>query len=427
MKNLFKTLVISTAIALVFAPTALAQSLVIKSQKIVTNTNAGQIQGGVLVIKDGKIISIDQNRDASGDKIIAGKTLWVTPGIFAAYSTLGLVEVSGESTTNHIKSANKTATVRIRAADSFNPKTSPVAETRIAGITHAAVVPGSRSDIFGGQGMVVSTSGEFNSALNPSAFIYINYSGYSRKTGDTKGAAMAFLRDALDDAANYNSRFTSPTDGNALKRADAQALRPAIRGRMPLMISADQAIDLVNLISLKQSYPRLNIIIVGAAEGWMVADKLAKANIGVIIDPLENLPYSFDSLGSRLDNAKILHDAGVKTAFMTRSGVGGTAHNLRLTPQHAGNAVAAGLSWEQAFKAVTLTPATMMGYPGLGQLKPGQTANLVIWNGDPLEVTSAVVAVIIDGKTQSMESRQTKLRDRYNPMNAGDEMYGYKP
>ena len=426
MKNLLKTLVVSTAITLVASTQAMAQSLVIKSQKIVTNTAKGQIKDGVMVIKNGKIVSINQDRTATGDKIVEGKTLWVTPGVFAPYTTLGLVEVSGESATNNINAADKTATVRIRAADSFNPKSTSIGATRIGGVTYAAVVPGSRSDIFGGQGMIVSTSGGFDSAVNKSAFIYINYTGSSHETGGTKGAAMAFLRDALADASAYNSRFKAPTDGDALRRADAKALRPVISGRMPLLISADQAIDIINLIDLKKNYPKLNMTIIGAAEGWMVADKLAAANVGVMVDPLENLPYSFDSLGSRLDNAKLLLDAGVRTAIMTRSAVGGTSHNVRLAPQHAGNAVAAGLTWEQAFKAITLTPATMLGYPQFGQLKAGQNANLVIWNGDPLEVTSEVVAVIINGKTQSMQTRQTKLRDRYNPTNKDDKPYGYR-
>jgi imidazolonepropionase-like amidohydrolase len=426
MKNLLKKLVISTAITLVASTTAIAQTLVIKSQKIVTNTSTGQVENGVMVIKDGVITSIDNNRDAIGDKVIEGKTLWVTPGIFAPYTTLGLVEVGAERTSNNVNAADTEATVRIRAADSFNPKSVAIAENRIGGITFAAVAPDARTDIFGGQGMIVTTSGEFDSTLNASAFIFIDYSGGSELTGGSKGAAMAFLRDALADAANYNSRYKSPTDGDALHRADAQALRMVLSGFRPLLIAADQAVDMLNIIELKKSYPRLNIIIVGAVEGWMVAEQLANADIGVIVDPLENLPASFDLIGARLDNAKLLLEAGVNTAFMTRSATGGTAHNLRLAPQHAGNAVAAGLSWEQAFKAVTLTPATMFGYQHLGELEAGQKANLVIWNGDPLEITSAVVAVIIDGKTQSMESRQTKLRDRYNPTNTDDKVYGYR-
>ncbi len=427
MKNLLKTLAVSTALVLVSTTNAFAQSLVVKSKNIVTNTSAGQVKGGVLVIENGRITSINQDRTVSGDKVIEGKTLWVTPGIFAPYTTLGLVEVNGEHGSNNINAANKEATVRIRAADSFNPKATSVAETRIGGVIFAAVVPDSRSDIFGGQGMIVTTSGSFDSALNKNAFVYIDYSGGSNKTGGSKGAAMAFLRDALSDATLAPTRFKSPRDGDALARADAKALRSVLNGSRPLLIAADQAVDMLNIIDLKKAYPRLNILIVGAAEGWMVAGQLAKADIGVMVDPLENLPNNFDRMAARLDNVKLLMDAGVKTAIISRSATGGTSHNLRLTPQHAGNAVAAGLSWEQAFKAITLTPATMYGYPGLGQLQAGQAANLVIWNGDPLEVTSEVVAVIIGGKSQSMESRQTKLRDRYNPAKQGDKMYGYRP
>ena len=427
MKYFVKAVSATTALSLLFSVGAWAQTLVIKSEKVITNSAKGLVEDGVVVIENGKIKSIDKNRDIEGDKVIEGKTLWVTPGIFAPYTALGLAEVSAEKNSNNINAAEKQATVRIRAVDSFNPKSASIAETRIGGVIFAAVVPGARSDIFGGQGMIANTSGHFNSTINPSAFVFVGYDGGSNQTGGTKGAAMAFLRDALADAANYKPRFKSPRDGDALRRADALALRPVLNGQKPLLISADQAVDIVNIIKLKKAYPKLRIVIVGAAEGWMVADKLATSGIGVLIDPMENLPYSFDALGSRLDNVKLLMDAGVKTAIMTRSAVGGTAHNLRLAPQHAGNAVAAGIRWDQAFKAITHTPATMFGYPDLGKLQSGQSANLVIWNGDPLEVTSAVVAVIINGEIQPMTSRQTELRDRYNPSKKTDKPYGYRP
>jgi len=159
----------------------------------------------------------------------------------------------------------------------------------------------------------------------------------------------------------------------------------------------------------------------------MVSDELANANVAVVVDPLENLPSSFDQIATRLDNVKRLMDAGVTTAIMSQTATGGTAHNLRLITQHAGNAVAAGLTWEQAFEAITLTPAIMFGQPKLGQIRIGEKANLVVWDGDPLEATSAPVAIFIDGKLQSMESRQTKLRDRYNPAKDNKPAYGYQP
>ncbi len=413
-------------VAAFYAVSVNAQTFVLKGERIITNTAQGAPGSDVVIIVDGIVEQIGKSPDASTASI-PGDNLWITPGIFAPFSTLGLVEVSGESATNNINSANKAATVSIHAADSFNPKSTVVAISRLGGVTHAAVVPGARTDLFGGLGMIVSTSGEFSSVINEAAFIYLNYYGSSAQTGSTKGAAMAFLRSALSDAANYNARFEETNDGDALRRADANALRPVLSGRIPLLIGADQAIDILNLLKLKSDYPRLDMIIIGAAEGWMVADKLASTNVAVVVDPLENLPSSFDQIATRLDNVKRLMDAGVTTAIMSQSSTGGTAHNLRLITQHAGNAVAAGLTWEQAFKAVTLTPATMFGQAELGQIRIGGIANLVVWDGDPLEATSAPVAVFIDGKLQPMQSRQTKLRDRYNPANTNKPAYGYQP
>ncbi|MCF6221462.1 MAG: amidohydrolase family protein [Robiginitomaculum sp.] len=420
-------IICSFAFVAFLAVPAFAQSIPIGAKYIVTNTPNGFGKDNILYVKNGIVTAVPASQHNNEVKnAISGPNLWVTPGIFAPFSTLGLAEVSGESDTNNINSADKEATVSIRAADSFNPKSTTIAVTRVGGVTHAAVVPGSRRNLFGGQGAIVTTSGAFDSILNPSAFVYMNYNGRSEQTGSTKGAAMAFMRSALDDAANYNRRFKAPTDGDALRRKDAQALRPVLVGRKPLLVSADQAVDILNLIKLKTSYPRMNMIIIGAAEGWMVAEALASAKVAVVVDPHENLPYSFDQIATRSDNVKLLHDAGVTTAIFSAGSTGGTAHNLRLMTQHAGNAVNAGLSWDAAFKAITLTPATLFGYPNLGQIRPGDKANLVVWDGDPLEITSAPIAVFIDGQLQSLESRQTKLRDRYNPNNTGDKMYGYR-
>ncbi len=426
MRKLFTIAVIVAVFVHGVAASSQSKTFVLKGAHIISNN--GQVSPGsdVVIIVDGIVEQIGKSPDGS-QASIPGDDLWITPGIFAPYSTLGLVEVSGESATNNISSANKSATVSIRAADSFNPKSTIVPISRLGGVTHTAVVPGARTDLFGGLGMIVSTSGEFSSVVDEAAFIYLNYYGSSAQTGSTKGAAMAFLRAALSDAANFNARFEETNDGDALRRADADALRPVLSGRIPLLVGADQAIDILNLLKLKSDYPRLKMIIVGAAEAWMVADKLTEAKVGVIVDPLENLPSSFDQIATRLGNVKHLMDAGVTTAIMSQSATGGTAHNLRLITQHAGNAVAAGLTWQQAFKAISLTPATMFGQPELGQIRIGQTANLVVWDGDPLEATSAPVAVFIDGKLQPMHSRQTKLRDRYNPAKTDKPTYGYQP
>jgi imidazolonepropionase-like amidohydrolase len=191
---------------------------------------------------------------------------------------------------------------------------------------------------------------------------------------------------------------------------------------MPLLIGADRAVDLLNIIKLKKEY-KLDVIIVGAAEGWMVADELKAAGIRVMVDPQENLPGSFDSVGARRSNVILLDAAGVDYAIMTRSA--GLTHNIRVLSQHAGNAVGAGLSWDKAFAAISSTPARWFGSSS-GTITRGAAANLVVWDGDPLEVTSGAEHIFINGAPQDMSSRQTALRDRYNPTSEDTRPHKYR-
>jgi len=424
MKKYIKTSCLTVVFTLFSSGTAFAQSIAINNGKIVTNTATGTIENGGIYIEDGRIRAI-ADETYNGDNVISTEGAWITPGIFASVSNLGLVEVGAVRGSNNIRADKIDASVRIRAADSFNPNSSLIAISRGGGVTAAAVLPGSSSDLFGGIGSVVSTDGTYDSILEDKAFIFVNFAGGSDKTGGTKGAAMAFLRSSIEDARNYSTRFKGPKDGDTLRRADARALRDAVQGRVPLIVAADRAVDLVNLATLKSENPSMRMHIVGAAEGWMVADKLAEANIGVMVDPMENLPFDFDSLGSRADNVQRLKAAGVQTAIMARSKTGAQAHNLKILTQHAGNAVANGLPWNDAFQSITSIPAEMYGFGELGELSVGQTANLVVWDGDPLEAMSTPIAVIIDGQVQSMTSRQTELRDRYNPTRTDYIPYGY--
>lgn len=424
MRNLLISTSLTFAMSALLSVPALAQTIAINGGKVVTNSDTGVLENTNILIENGRVKNFS-NDILSGDTVIDASSAWVTPGIFAAVSNLGLVEVGAERNSNDSKANNDNATVRIRAADSYNPKTSSIGVSRAGGITHAAVIPGASNDIFGGIGMLMSTDGSFESIVEDEAFIFVDYASSSDATGSTKGAAMSYLRSALSDARNYSTLFRGPDDGDTLRRADARALRPAIQGQIPLIIEADRAVDIVNLLQLKNDNPGMKMHILGAAEAWMVADKLATAQVGVFVDPTENLPGGFDQTASRLDNIKLLQDAGVQTAIMSRTTTGSYSHNLRLLTQHAGNAVANGLSWEGAFKSISSTPAEMYGRTDLGKIVTGQNANLVVWDGDPLEALSAPIAVIIDGKVQSLKSRQTELRDRYNPTRTDDVPYGY--
>ncbi len=198
---------------------------------------------------------------------------------------------------------------------------------------------------------------------------------------------------------------------------DAQAFGLAARGQQLMVIHVERASDIREVIRLSNERPELRIVILGAAEGWQVAGELAASGIPVIINPYANLPGSFETLGSTMQNAKRLQDGGVIVAYAYMDG---ESHQARLVLQAAGDAVASGVSHDDALAAITRVPADIFGMPDLGRLTPGAIADVVVWDGDPLEVTSAPTAVIIDGVETSLESRQTKLRDRYLSLERGD-------
>lgn len=420
-----KTLSVSM-LALIMGATVLpvaAQDMFIKDATVVTNTGA-IIENGDIVIQGGKTARIGNDLTApAGITAMDGTGKWVTPGLFAPFSQIGLVEISLEASTNDVSANDSATSVSDMASDSFNPKTPVMGNTRVEGITHILAVPGAGQNIFGGTGLVANTSGDFDSVENDAAFIFVELGeGGARTAGGSRAAALSQLRAALDDAAAYPARYDGPEDGDMLSRRDAAALFKAARGQMPILIEADRASDLLKIIDLKKDY-NLDVIIVGAAEGWVVAEELAAAKIKVMVDPQENLPRSFDAVGSRIDNIVLLDNAGVDYAVMTRSA--DLSHNVRVLSQHAGNAVGEGLSWDKAFAAISSTPARWFGTNG-GTLTAGQDSTLVVWDGDPLEVTTGAEQVYINGQPQSMQSRQTMLRDRYNPLNTDTRPHKYR-
>ncbi len=420
----FAKLSLATLLALGTALPALAQDMLIKDAKVVTNGAGGIIENGDVLIRGGKIVEIGTNiAPPAGIEAMDGTGKWVTPGLFAPFSSIGLVEVNAEANTNDISADEANTSVSNRASDSFNPKTPVIGNTRVEGITHIVSAPGTGENIFGGIGLVANTTGDFDSIKTDQAFMYISLGeGGANAAGGSRSASMNQLRAALDDAGAYPSRYSGPDDGDALTRRDAAALFRAARGQLPIIIGADRAVDLINIIKLKKDYG-LDVIITGAAEGWMVADELKAAGIRVMVDPHDNLPGSFDMVGARLDNIVILDKAGVDYAIMTRSA--GLTHNVRVLSQHAGNAVGAGLSWDKAFAAISSTPARWFKTKS-GQLSTGSDATLVIWDGDPLEVSTGALVVYIDGKAQDMRSRQIALRDRYNPLNQDTVPHKYR-
>ena len=392
------------------------ESVVIQNANVVTAD--GKLEGkfDIFIGYDGSIEIGEDGAFESGaapEINVVGDDLWVTPGLFAPFSHVGLVDIGAEAATNDTRAGDARSSVSNRASDAFNPKAVSVGNSRVEGLTHLATVPGGSGNIFAGTGAIVNTSGNFDSLVVEDAFIYVRLGeGGANTAGGSRSAAMTQLRDAFDDALEVSPTIDNDF-GNVLTRRDALALRQALSGRLPLVVNTNRAMDLMRLIELKDEYSNLDIIVLGATEAWQVADELATADIKVMIDPHRNLPESFESVGARLDNANILDAAGVEYAFTTASA--DLTHNVRVLAQHAGNAVGEGLDWNKAFAAISTTPREWFGV---------NDDSLVVWVGDPLEVTSQPLAMFIDGEEISLTSRQTALRDRYNP--ATDDIRPHK-
>jgi len=415
------------SIIIILSPAALAQSFAIIGGKIITNGDGKIIEDGTVIISDGKIVSVGPRNEIQipdNATQIDATDKWVTPGIFVPFSRVGLVEISLEKSTNDTRAKESPFSAALQVADGYNPKSENVGITRIEGVTRMAIIPAASRTIFAGSGALANTSGTFSSVTDTPAFIYVQMGESGAAiAGGSRPAAWTWLRQALKEAKAWR-RGREPAEP-LLDEADALALQAAMVDKLPFLVSVERASDLITLIKLKQEFRNLNIVAVGATEGWMVKNELAAAAIPVILDPHNNLPQSFQSLGATMYNAARLHKAGVKIAIATLSD---EAFNARLAPQHAGNTLATGLDWDTAFAAISSVPAQIFGQEkSLGQLKPGMIGDVVIWDGDPLELTTSPDMVFIDGQNQDMTSRQTRLRDRYLTVGSENPMpYGYR-
>ncbi len=394
------------------------------------HTIAGSvIDEGDVIIEGGRIVAVGVNLAApSGSQVIDATGKIVTPGIIAPFSTLGLTEVSAVSETNDTRTDEKFSLgAALDAADAYNPASSLIAVNRAGGVTRAVSVPEANGFLFGGAAIMIDLSGQKNSVTkhNIARSLQLGVRGANRAGGSRIGA-WGIVREMLDAAIAYANDpvgYNKDQSEGRYTIADLKSLGGVLRAKQSLLVRVNRASDIRAVIKLKNDY-RLKLVIVGGSEAWREAKALAAANIPVILDPFFNLPAEFEDLSASLKNAAFLDEAGVLIAFYNPpSG----SHNLRLLTQQAGNAVANGLSFQAALAALTLNPATIYGLGSeLGSIEVGKIADIVVWDADPLELSSDPEVVIINGDIQSLQNRQNLLLQRYKDLQRGDLPFAYR-
>ncbi|MBD3648233.1 MAG: amidohydrolase family protein [Pseudomonadales bacterium] len=293
-------------------------------------------------------------------------------------------------------------------------------------MTRALVAPEAGVEVLAGQSAVVALDDERDALIDGSnaVFVYLGEKG-KEYSGGSRARGLLDLLTALREAELYsdNRRAYDRRQLKALDQSevDLRALLPVLAGDKPLALYIDRAADIEAVIGELEEFD-LDLVIVGGREAWKVRALLADKEIPVVLNPLDNVPSSFDRIGARLDNAALLSEAGVTIAFMTED----LYTEFRMLTQGAGVAVAWGLPWEEALAAITANPARIWGIEDYGTIEPGQDADIVIWDDDPLEVTSAPTTIFIRGELIDTTSRQTLLRDRYRDLDSTEPPFGYR-
>ncbi|OYX03029.1 MAG: amidohydrolase [Caulobacter vibrioides] len=442
-------LLVSAACAL--ALPAAAQTVAIVNARIEPVSSAA-IPSGTLVIKDGKIAALGASVQVpAGARVIDAKGGVVTPGLIAPSSNLGASEISGVRETRD-DSTGSALSAAFDISYAINPASTFLGLARDGGITGSAVTPvlsgtgggahqhaddgvveemtaGAHGDgdppLFGGQAAFIrlkAGSTDIVEASKLAVTVSLGESG-ARAAGGSRGANLVLIRSALEDARAFANRRAAFEQGATrdfgLSRLDLAALIPVVQGKTPLLIRVSRAADIRQALKLAAD-EKIKIVLEGVEEGWMVAAEIAKAGVPVILDPQASLPGSFETLGSRLDNAARLHAAGVTVAINGARDF----NNLRQERLNAGLAVANGLPYPAALAAVTLVPAKIWGQADkVGSLEVGKVADVVVWNGDPLETTSWPTAVLVGGVEQPKDGRHQQLKARY----AASDQSGYPP
>ncbi|HVO45391.1 MAG TPA: amidohydrolase family protein [Steroidobacteraceae bacterium] len=412
----------TSALAWLFAVTlplasanAAPNTTLIRDATVHTVGAAGVLEHADVLIEDGRITALGQGLKApAGAEIIEAQGRPLTPGLFGGLGHLGVEEIGLEPSVDDYSLKLGSMRPEFDVTAAFNPDSVSLAVNRLGGITFAMVAPsaesggkgGSGGTLIAGQGAIATLDGTLVSRARA---LFVDVGGdASALTGGSRAAQFMILQQALTEVRSPTALL--PNDQRLLTPAGRRSLQDFLNGAGPIVFDVDRASDIRQVIAFA-TREKLRVVVKGGTEAWRVGSELAAARIPVILNPLDDLPGSFDTVGATLENAARLNKAGVKIAFSLDDP---QPHNIRKVRQTAGVAVAHGLPWEAALAALTRNPAEIFGVADRdGSVAIGRPADLVLWSGDPLDVTSLADRVFIAGVSQPMQSRQTLLRDRY--------------
>ena len=372
-----------------------------------------------ILISDNRIASVGKNLIIDGNtRVIEVNGLPVTPGLISPMSNLGIVEINSLDVTRDDESNILSAGFSIFNA--FNPNSTGIPWNRSNGVTSAISTPSTSSfPIFGlGSYFVLDGSLKVKGSKDIAMF------GRLGSSNESRAETLAILESLLEIGRLLQNSTVDEilnmtlAEKLELQSADIIALGKVVNGGMPFVLETNRAVDILQALSIKQKYS-LNLVLASVEEAPMVLDELKESNTPVIIDPMDNIPNSFDELGSSLNLGKILDEAGIPIMFSTQR-----SHNYHLMRQGSGNAVAHGMSYETAIQGMTDTVAKTFQLNNRGSIESGKFADIIVWDGDPLEPSSFPKIVMIEGELQDLTSRSSKLTERYT--NSEEKPSSYK-
>ncbi|HET9531130.1 MAG TPA: amidohydrolase family protein [Blastocatellia bacterium] len=401
----------------------------IRNARIVTVTGP-VIERGTVVISNGRITAVGANVSVpAGAKIIDATNLSVYPGMIDSGTSLGLIEIGSVAGSNDISEiGSNNANIRVDVA--LHPDTTHIPVTRVNGITTALTAP--RGGMIAGQSALINLDGWVpqDMILKSPVAMHINWPGagggggfggfggfgQQRNLAEVRREQerqIESLKKILRDARAYaDAKDARAKDASLPKLATdlkMEGLIPVVRGQMPVVVNLNLERDIKSAIAFADEM-KIKIILAGAIDAHKVADQLKAKNIPVIVGEVLRMPAREDDpYDAPFTNAGLLAKAGVKIAFQT----GESAH-VRELPYNVGMAAAFGLPKEEALKAVTIYPAEIFGVADrIGSIEQGKIANLIVTDGDPLEIRTHVRYLFINGRQVPLTSKHTELYERY--------------